>query len=200
LVGGEGDSLHASRAARSRPRRKSFVWLAGSEFDMSCVMGDSKATATTVPVSTKAAASMPACDIAELLQEVPLHSSRRVLMLFTQPEFGNLAFPEEIRVHCDHQNCEGIRRHSNYKEARFPLNDAISYHQVAYACSNCRTCVSVFSLKAERQGKNEYSGVCTKIYQEPPFGSPIPKRLFHIIGEANREYFKRGGRLLVGLE
>jgi len=132
----------------------------------------------------------------ELLQDVPLHSVRSVLHLFSQPEFGNLAIPDEIRVHCDHQNCEGVRRHRKYKDDKFQLSDSIFYFQLAYACSNCASHVKVFTLRVERQGANKYSGVCTKIYQEPPFGSPIPKRLFKIIGEANREYFLQARRAI----
>src|ERR1039457_6413862 len=53
----------------------------------------------------------------------------------------------------------------------------------------------VFGLKAERKGE-KYTGICTKIYQEPPFGQPIPKRLFHIIGESNREHFLQARRAI----
>ncbi|SRR5258708_432894 len=67
---------------------------------------------------------------------------------------------------------------------------------MVYGCSNCRTRVKIFSLKVVREGERDYSGTCTKIYQEPPFGLPIPKRLFHIIGEANREYFLQARRAI----
>jgi hypothetical protein len=56
--------------------------------------------------------------------------------------------------------------------------------------------VKVFALKAVQEGENKCSGVCSKIYQEPTFGSPIPKRLFQIIGEANRDHFLQARRAI----
>jgi hypothetical protein len=113
-------------------------------------------------------------------------------MLFDR--HGNLSLPEEIRIHCDHEECDGTRRHWRQKQNKFQLDDSVFYDQVAYVCTNCTEHVKVFILKSEREGENKYSGVCTKIYQEPPFGSPIPKRLFLVIGEANREYFLQARR------
>ena len=54
--------------------------------------------------------------------------------------------------------------------------------------------MKVFGLKAQRRGESGFGGICTKIYQEPPFGRPIPKRLFQVIGEANRESFLQARR------
>jgi len=132
--------------------------------------------------------------IAELLQEAPLHESRRIRVLFFQPEFGSILFPEEILVHCDHAKCGGVRRHTKKNSSKFQIGENF-YGLVLYGCINCTESDKVFAIKAERAGK-ESSGNCTKIYQEPSFGSPIPKRLFHVIGEANREYFLQARRAI----
>jgi hypothetical protein len=47
---------------------------------------------------------------------------------------------------------------------------------------------------AEETGTGIYT--CTKIYQEPPFGHAIPKRLFQVIGESNREHFLQARRAI----
>jgi hypothetical protein len=116
------------------------------------------------------------------------------LSLFAQPESGSIAFPNEIRVHCDHKKCEGVRRHikSGGNQFRF-VNDF--YVFVVYSCTNCITDIKIFGLKLQQQGA-KHTGICTKIYQEPPFGHPIPKRLFDMIGEPNREHFLQARRAI----
>jgi hypothetical protein len=133
------------------------------------------------------------CTMEELLQDIPLHSPRIVSSLFSQPQYGNISFPSEIRVHCDHPKCEGVRRHSRHKTDKFELYENF-YHFVVYVCSNCTESLKVFAVKAEREDEDKCSGICTKVYQEPPFGQPIPKRLFHVIGETNREHFLQARR------
>jgi hypothetical protein len=123
----------------------------------------------------------------QLLEDEPLHSPQTILILFSQPQFGNIAFPSEIHIHCDHQKCEGVRRHALREYDKFQVG-GFFYSFAVYGCTNCTTTIKIFGLKAERNG-NKRTGICTKIYQEPTFGQPIPKRLFHIIGEDNREHF-----------
>jgi hypothetical protein len=134
-------------------------------------------------------------NITELLQDAPLHEARRIQMLFYQPQHGNILFPEEIQVHCDHAKCGGVRRHIKKQDNKFQIGENF-YGFVLYVCINCNEANKVFAVKAERSGKEEYPGNCIKIYQEPSFGAPIPKRLFHVIGEANREYFLQARRAI----
>ena len=47
----------------------------------------------------------------QLLEEEPLHSRKLVSSLFSQPQFGHISFPINIRVHCPNPNCGGVRRH-----------------------------------------------------------------------------------------
>jgi len=98
-------------------------------------------------------------------------------------------------VHCDHERCGGDREHNKGEGTYYALKDDF-YWYVPYLCRNCAQSVKVFGLKAQRQGETSFGGICTKIYQEPPFGLPIPKRLFQVIGEANREHFLNARRAI----
>jgi len=140
--------------------------------------------------------SVPSCSLKELLEESPLHSQRKIPDYFSQPEFGNVAFPDDIWVHCEQKKCEGVRRHFKHESSKFAPVDDVYYHSITYCCSNCKASIKVFTIKSEPDGKNKYSAVCAKIYQEPPFGQPIPNRLFHIIGESNRELFLQARRAI----
>src|SRR5438046_1202504 len=119
---------------------------------MGFVMAEINPNAAQSPAAiANAGAPISTCHMKELLEDVPLHSPRTVLMLFDQPEYGSLSVPKEIRVHCGHQLCEGVRRHWKHNDGKFQLNDTIFYYQLVYACSNCNSHVKVFTLKAERQ-------------------------------------------------
>ena len=133
--------------------------------------------------------------LTELLEDSPLHSPRRVERLFMSPPHGMLWYPDDIRLHCDHPKCGGVRRYTKGKNDSFNLGENF-YGFISYHCTGCMTSAKVFGLKAERQGNEAIPGICTKIYQEPTFGKPIPKRLFHVIGEANREHFLQARRAI----
>ena len=132
----------------------------------------------------------------QLLEDVPLHSRQPVEELFDQPQFGNVKFPGEIRMHCEHPKCDGVRRHTRLSSDRQTKLGESFYYFALYLCENCRLRLKVFGLKAERQSEHHIAGFCTKIYQDPPFGQPIPRNLFHIIGEANREHFLQARRAI----
>lgn len=131
----------------------------------------------------------------QLLCDVPLHSPRIISSLFSQPQFGSVNFPTSIRVHCDHQSCGGTRRHEKLSSGKYELRNTF-YVFVTYRCTNCTTTGKVFGLKAERFSETDNADRCTKIYQEPTFGEPIPKRLFKVIGEDNREPFLQARRAI----
>ena len=122
----------------------------------------------------------------ELLQDTPLHSPRRLLLC---------SFPDEIRVHCNHEKCDGVRRHTKFESHHFSFHwKAVTFYFVTYSCSNCIISAKAFVIRVQDGGNT--SVICTKVYQEPTFGQPIPKRLFHVIGEANREYFLQARRAI----
>lgn len=166
-------------------------------FDIHPHMAEQTPTSQTTPLTaTAAVVTIPTCEMAELLEEVPLHSPRRIALLFNPPQYGNLEFPDSIYVHCDHETCCGVRRHAQHETGKYRFGKILSYHFVRFICSNCSSTWKLFGLKVKGDGEEMRSGICTKIYQEPTFGTPIPKRLFQIIGESNREYFLQARRAI----
>lgn len=137
--------------------------------------------------------SVPECDFEDLLQDAPLHSERKISAFFSDQR-GDAAFPRFIRVHCGNPKCDGVRRHNKGKGETFWFSDCLSYHYVSYSCTDCQTRSKMFGIRATRKTENDQTAICTKIYQEPAFGQPIPKRLFDIIGEENREFFLQARR------
>jgi hypothetical protein len=133
--------------------------------------------------------------LVEVLEGAPLHSPCHVRKLFSQPNFGHLAMPSQIDVYCDHEKCQGVRRHVHREDTTFHVGE-VFYTYASYQCINCMAAGKVFGLRAERKGENIVPGVCSKIYQEPTFGHPIPKRLFRVIGESNRQHFLNARRAI----
>lgn len=86
-----------------------------------------------------------------------------------------------------------MRRHEKYSATHAFTVGRGHYSWVAYRCTDCTTTVKVFGIQTTRDF-NEMSGLATKVYQLPAFGQPIPKRLFQVIGEANRESFLQARR------
>jgi hypothetical protein len=132
----------------------------------------------------------------QLLQDQPLHARRAVSHLFSNVSNAWIYFPEDIRVHCPHEACDGVRRHQKEETSTsFRVGPILVYAFAIYRCTDCRKAGKVFGVRAERDYESD-TGPCTKIYQEPAFGNPIPKRLFHIIGETNRESFLQARRAI----
>lgn len=137
-----------------------------------------------------------AITMAQFLEEEPLHARRAVSHLFSNVANAWIYFPDDIRVHCLHEDCNGIRRHNKEdKSGDFRIGSDLVYAFAVYRCTDCRKARKVLGVRAERDPESN-AGQCTKIYQEPAFGNPIPKRLFHIIGETNRESFLQARRAI----
>lgn len=147
----------------------------------------------------------PGIDMEVLLVNEPLHARKLVryalerLPLETKGmrpslRLPSVEFPSDIRDHCDHPKCEGVRRHQKYGSDTYALGK-LKYCHVSFVCTNCQTKTKLFTVKVELEsGSMLTSAYCTKVYQEPTFGPPIPKRLFQIIGEDNREHFLQARR------
>jgi hypothetical protein len=131
----------------------------------------------------------------QLLVEQPLHSVQIVSDLFSNAGNHWINYPENIRVHCAHNDCVGIRRHHKVNNSNsFSAGQHDLFAFVEYRCTDCRTTVKVFGVRAQLSSGQR--GKCVKIYEEPPFGHPIPKRLFQVIGEANRDSFLQARRAI----
>lgn len=139
--------------------------------------------------------SVPECDFEDFLQDAPLHSKWKISEFFGG-QYGDAAYPRFIRVHCDNPRCDGVRRHDKHKDGTFWFSRILVYHYVSYLCTDCQRQVKIFGIMATRKTEQDQTAICTKIYQEPAFGQPIPKRLFHVIGETNREYFLQARRAI----
>src|SRR6266849_2252882 len=74
--------------------------------------------------------------LAELLQNVPLHSPRTIQRLFTHPALPIPALPDAIDLHCANPKCNnGLRRHALQPYQKEPLHSGdYCYHFLKYAC------------------------------------------------------------------
>ena len=145
------------------------------------------------PATNEQAAS--AVTIRELLEEVPPYSLRLVSDLFSNRQSRYFRLPQDIRIHCDHDNCAGVRRHlkENSSDPFRYANHA--YVFVVYKCVDCMQSSHRFAL-AGILVEDETPDVGVKIFQDPLFGHPIPKRLFQVIGEENRAFFLQARRAI----
>ena len=166
------------------------------------------------PIAATLGKNGPGIDMELLLASEPIHSRQLVRGVFRslpktptptkETAFANtvstkVEFPTDIHDHCANPKCEGVRRHERDDDEKSePFHVLRSrYYYVSYVCTNCRTNTKLFGVKVEVEvPSRSTSAYCTKVYQEPPFGSPIPKRLFALIGEDNRDHFLQARRAI----
>jgi hypothetical protein len=134
--------------------------------------------------------------MAELLESEPLHSKRAIRSLWLTTGDGLVDLPKNLNLHCDNPQCDGVRRHFKSDSSEFVVREFAVYVLAVYRCSNCEEFRKLFGLKSVMGTEGKSLATCTKIYQEPPFGQPIPKRLFEVIGEENREHFLQARRAI----
>jgi len=102
----------------------------------------------------------------------------------------------EIRLHCGHGVCGGVRVFRLTREVGPEINNrgsGYTNNYVTYVCSNCQDTKKVFSLASKIQDTDSGSGSCYKFGEFPAYGPPIPSRLVNLIGP-DREMFLRGRR------
>jgi hypothetical protein len=75
----------------------------------------------------------------------------------------------------------------------FKVAVQVIFRFVEYRCADCTRAIKLFGIRANWDPE-ECDAFCTKIYEEPAFRDPIPKRLFEILGESNRESFLQARR------
>src|ERR1035438_7295938 len=98
-------------------------------------MPETKATGL-IGVPAEAAAPVQHVTVQQLLEDEPLHSQKTVLYLFRDPERGYIAFPDEIHLHCEHEKCGGVRRHTKKGDSEYSIGSSV-YAFVTYVCINC---------------------------------------------------------------
>ena len=136
--------------------------------------------------------------IAEFLESTPPNQLIHIsdLSVWKHHQYGgtNHMRTPEIQLHCDHENCNGIRffRCVAGVDARIETED-YKYLYVTYRCSNCQRVEKTFALAATVDENANPTGECYKFGELPPYGPPVSPKLIKLIGP-DREEFLKGRR------
>jgi len=123
----------------------------------------------------------------EFLVDVPLFQARVVTKPFTLDSSPKLNWPLDVWAHCE--TCDGKRRfHAGSTDYH------LLYHLAQYVCTDCRKSVRDYFVEAHTGSAPQKVASLKKVFQFPAFGDPIPKRLFEIIGEENRQHYLNARR------
>ena len=98
----------------------------------------------------------------------------------------------EIQLHCDHENCNGVRffRCISDQDDRLGSKE-YTFFYITYRCSNCQRVVKTFSLAAKLDADLKPQGKCYKFGEMPPYGPPVSPKLIKLIGP-DRDAFLKG--------
>lgn len=99
----------------------------------------------------------------------------------------------ELQLHCDSDQCNGLRFFRCQKGALEPAARTVTYHFLTYRCANCQRTEKRFAVAFARNSDEDNAGVMTKLGELPPFGPPVPAKLLKLIGP-DREIFLKGRR------
>jgi len=103
---------------------------------------------------------------------------------------GTLHVPD-IRIHCDYEECNGIRTFSSASAAT--ISSAWHLVFLSYVCRNCHRTGKNFALLIMKDKTRASSACVCKLGELPIFGPPTPSRLVSLVGE-DRELFLKGRR------
>ena len=99
----------------------------------------------------------------------------------------------EIQLHCEHENCNGLRffraKSDTPDTTNYLTSENYSFFYVTYRCSNCQQTIKTFSLAAKLD--SEPQGKCFKFGEMPPYGPPVSPKLISLIGQ-DRDAFLKG--------
>lgn len=95
----------------------------------------------------------------------------------------------EIKIHCDHENCMGIRTFicQESGEEVFYRNSLF----VAYRCGNCRDKTKLYALLFKGSAGVEII-TAYKYGEYPKFGERVPNRLIRYMNDDDKELFFKG--------
>jgi hypothetical protein len=133
--------------------------------------------------------------ISEFLESTPpnqlVHISDLSLWKQTQYRNYNAIRTPEIQLHCEHENCNGVRffRCVSGKEQELKSKD-YEFFYVTYRCSNCQRVEKTFSLAAKVDTDTKPQGECYKFGELPTFGPPVSPKLIKLIGPDRDEFLK----------
>lgn len=133
--------------------------------------------------------------ISEFLESTPPNQLIHIsdLSTWTQTQYRNyyaMRTPE-IQLHCDHENCNGVRffRCVSGSEAELETKD-YAFFYVTYRCSNCQRVEKTFSLAAKVDVDSKPQGKCYKFGELPTYGPPVSPKLIRLIGPDRDEFLK----------
>jgi hypothetical protein len=136
--------------------------------------------------------------IAEYLESTPPNQLIHISDLSDWRSDGygldNIINTPEIQLHCDHDNCNGIRffRCISGKGKHLKTQD-YDFFYLTYLCSNCQRSQKIFSLAAKIDQDRQPQGLCYKFGEMPTYGPPVSPKLIKLIGP-DRDDFLKGRR------
>jgi hypothetical protein len=129
---------------------------------------------------------------AEFLQSCPPETEKFVSdLLRYKQNYSSAIFlgNPDLRLHCEHEDCNGIRTFYCQNEPTISGNWDLKF--LTYVCRNCRQTTKSFALVVCKKGRT--TGLVYKFGELPIFGPPTPSRLISLVGE-DRELFLKGRR------
>lgn len=131
--------------------------------------------------------------IAEFLESTPPNQSINIsdLSEWKLNIRSNVMRTPEIQLHCDHEDCNGIRffRCISGREQNLDA-DNYKFFYVTYRCSNCQRVQKTFSLAAKVAFNGNPQGECYKFGELPTYGPPVSPKLIKLIGPYRDELLK----------
>lgn len=131
----------------------------------------------------------------DFLQEHPPGSSVAVSGAVTIHNYGsgstNQLTTPELRLHCPESNCNGYMFFETEDGGDYLDKGKIAKIYLTYKCRNCGNYSKSFAIAIRLKG----GGLCEayKFGELPPFGPPIPPRVFRLI-QSDRKLFLKGCR------
>lgn len=133
--------------------------------------------------------------IAEFLESTPpnqlIHISN--LSEWTHADYANrnVMRTPEIQLHCDHDNCNGIRFFRCVSgKGQYLKKEDYEFFYVTYRCSNCQRVEKTFSLAAKVDIDAKPHGECYKFGELPLYGPPVSPKLIKLIAPDRDEFLK----------
>jgi hypothetical protein len=98
-----------------------------------------------------------------------------------------ILFPS-IRLHC--QTCDGIRTYRVVFQPHFGWSPSTINPHANYRCGDCHEGKKQYALHVEME--DDGSGKIFKFGEFPPMGTPVPKRVLKLLGDADGKLFLKG--------
>lgn len=136
--------------------------------------------------------------IVDFLESTPPNQLTHIsdISVWTRGQYAyyNAMATPEIQLHCDHENCNGVRffRCTSGKDKKIIAKN-FEFFYLTYKCSNCQDNEKTFSIAAKVEVDASPEGICLKFGEIPAYGPPVSPKLIKLIGP-DREEFLKGRR------